>query len=254
VWRDQDGEIYATGGRTSEGYWIDVPQVGKFRFGDGEEVALTPLPEVGRDEVEESYERIVVPLALHALGRELVHGSAVVAPSGGVVALIATTRTGKSTLAYALSLRGHPLWADDAVLVDAGNGAAESIPLPFTLRIRQSSADHFGLEGRTEEEWQPLFEESYAARPLAAVCLLAQQPDTGAPAVEIQARDPASAFPAVLAHAYCFSLRDPRRKREMMSHYLELMARVPIYDVRFRPGLERLDEVLDGIEQAVMAS
>jgi hypothetical protein len=257
VWRDEDGEIYATGGRLGDQYWIEVLGVGTFLFGDdGEEVAVTPLPHVADEEILESYRRIVLPLALHACGSELVHASAVVAPSGGVVAFAAGTRTGKSTLAYALSLRGHAIWADDAVLFRAGRGPVESTPLPFALRIRQASARFFDLQAGAEGEWRPLFVEDDAARPLAAVCLLAQASggNGGGPAVEVELRDPASAFPAVLAHAYFFSIGDPRRKREMLSRYLELTARVPVYDVRFPPRLEGLGEVLDRIEQTVIPS
>jgi hypothetical protein len=253
VWRDQEGEIYASGGRADGWYWVEVPQIGMFRFSDAEEVAVTPLSGIGIELIEESFERIVVPLVLHAVGRELLHASAVVAPSGGVVAFAATTRTGKSTLAYALSLRGHPIWADDAVLFQTGDGSVQSIPLPFTLRIRQPSAHFFGLEGRDPNDWRPMFEESNAARPLAAICLLESKPETDpSPAGEVVRRDSASAFPAVLAHSYSFSIRDPGRKRDMLSRYMELTARVPVYDIRFPPGLENLARLLDQIEETVM--
>ncbi len=255
MWRDQEGVVCATGGRAGGRYWVEVPQIGKFRFRDAEEIAVAPLPDVGTEEVEESYERIVLPLALHALGRELFHASAVVSPLGGVVAFAATTRTGKSTLAYALSLRGHPIWADDAVLFQTGGGSVQSIPLPFTLRIRQPSAHFFGLEGRNADDWRPMFEESYAARPLAAICLLESKRETDlGPVVEVVRRDSASAFPAVLAHSYSFSIRDPGRKRDTLSRYMELTARVPVYDIRFPPGLEHLATLLDLIEQTVMPS
>jgi hypothetical protein len=258
IWRDEDGEIYATGGRVGEAYWIEVLGVGTFRFeaNDGDAVEATPLPDIGDEEILDNYRRIVLPLALHACGSELVHASAVVAPSGGVVAFAAGTRTGKSTLAYALSLRGHPIWADDAVLFRAGSGPVESTPLPFALRIREPSARFFHLQGRAEGEWRPLFVEGDAARPLAAVCLLEQKSGgTGAgAAVEVELRDPASAFPALLAHSYRFSIKDPRRKREMMSRYLELTALVPVYDIRFHPQLDGLGEVLDRIEQTVFPS
>ena len=252
MWRDQEGVICATGGRAGRRYWVEVPQIGTFRFTGADEIAVVPFPGVGTDEVEESYERIVMPLALHAVGHELIHASAVVAPPGGVVAFAATTQTGKSTLAYALSLRGHPLWADDAVLFETNGASVQSRPLPFTLKIRQPSARFFGLEGRTADEWQPLFEESSTPRPLAAICLLeAGRAADRAPDAELR-RDSASALLALLAHSYSFSLRDAGRKREMMSRYMELVARVPVFDIRFPSGLEHLAEVVDVIEQTVV--
>jgi hypothetical protein len=258
AWRDEDGEIYATGGRVNEAYWIEVPGVGTFRLGgdDGGEVAVTPLPNIADAAILENYQRIVLPLLLHACGSELVHASAILAPFGGVVAFAGGTRSGKSTLAYALSLRGNPIWADDAVLFQAGNGPVESTPLPFALRIRQPSARFFDLQAEIEAEWRPLFVEGDDTRPLAAVCLLEQMSGgTGAGrAVEVELRDPASAFPAVLGHSYRFSIKEPRRKREMMSRYLELTAQVPVYDVRFCPGLEGMGDLLDRIEQTVFPS
>lgn len=258
VWRDADGEIYAIGGRVGEAYWIDVPEVGTFRFGgdDSEEVIVTPLPSVADEEILDNYQRIVLPLVLHAFGCELIHASAIVAPKGGVVAFAASTRTGKSTLAYALSLRGHPIWADDAVLFQTESGSVESTPLPFTLRLRQPSARFFDLQARPEGESHPLFVEGNAARPFAAVCLLEQTSGVteSGPADGIELRDAASAFPDVLAHSYCFSIKDPRRKRDMLNRYLELTEQVPIYDIRFRPRLERVGELLDRIEQMVIPS
>jgi hypothetical protein len=35
----------------------------------------------------------------------------------------------------------------------------------------------------------------------------------------------------------------------MMEHYLELVAKVPVFAIRFRPGLERLPAIADVIEQ-----
>ena len=40
----------------------------------------------------------------------------------------------------------------------------------------------------------------------------------------------------------------------LMEHYLHLTTRVPVLDVRFRPGMETLAHLLDGIEQATKAA
>jgi hypothetical protein len=64
----------------------------------------------------------------------------------------------------------------------------------------------------------------------------------------VERLDPASACRAALAHAYCFSVEDPARKRRTVERYLALVARVPAWEIRFRPGLERLPALLDAIE------
>ncbi|MCI0422142.1 MAG: hypothetical protein L0312_23425, partial [Acidobacteria bacterium] len=49
----------------------------------------------------------------------------------------------------------------------------------------------------------------------------------------------------------CFSLHHRKRKRQMMQRYLDLTARVPAFEIRYKPGLEKLSAVLDGIESCV---
>ena len=43
----------------------------------------------------------------------------------------------------------------------------------------------------------------------------------------------------MLAHAYCFSLREPERRRRMVERYLDLTTRVPVFEIRVESGLER---------------
>jgi hypothetical protein len=217
-------------------------------------VVGTPLPGVDPDTVQEAYTAIVLPLALHALGREVVHASAVVAPPGDVIAFAATTHGGKSTTAYALARRGHRLWADDAVLFYSDREGIRSTPLPFSLRIRQPSAAFFAVEAHSDDEWRKLYELSSEPRPLRAICLLDRADPAERESVTIGRRDPAEAFPALLSHSYYFSLRDPARYREMTSNYLALAECVLVYDVRFRPGLDHIDELLDAIERQVITA
>lgn len=248
-----DGGVYATGAQVDGMIWIDVPEVALFRA-DPAEVVAFPCSGVDPDEVEEAYTGIVLPLALQALGQELIHSSGVVAPSGEVVAFAATTHAGKSTTAYALARRGHRLWSDDVVLFESDCEGIQSLPLPFSLKIRQPSATFFAVDAHSEDEWRGLSEPSSGPRPLAAICLLDRTNSSEGEPVLIVRRDPSAAFPALLSHSYCFSTRDPVRYRAMTSSYLELVERVPVYDVRFRPGLDHIDELLDAIERDVMAA
>ena len=52
----------------------------------------------------------------------------------------------------------------------------------------------------------------------------------------------------MLHHAYCFDLEGRPRRRETAERYLELSARVPVWEVRFRAGLEQLPELLERLE------
>jgi hypothetical protein len=54
----------------------------------------------------------------------------------------------------------------------------------------------------------------------------------------------------VLANAFCFSLEDPARKRQMLDRYLALVAHVPVFELGIPDGLGRLPEILDAFDGA----
>jgi hypothetical protein len=242
-WPDNDGVLVAYGGLLDDDRgWMVLPRVGVYLF-DAEVVVAFPEDGASDSLVCDGYRRTVLPMALQALGREVLHASAV-RRRDGILALCAVSGTGKSTLAYGLSRRGYPLWADDALLLDSRHDAVMTLPLPFTVRLLPSAAAYFGAEGG-------VFHHPEREAPLAAVCVLERTDDGGDVAVERLAA--AEAFPAVLTHAYCFTLDDEARKRRMMTAYMDLVARVPVYRVRLRGGLERLPTVIDGVDRAVAA-
>ena len=243
VWRDEAGTTVAIGQTIGDEHWVHVPSLGAFTFsrrGGG----ITAVPDPGADQalIEDTFRRMVMPLALQAQGREVLHASAVGLPAG-VIALCAVSGTGKSTLACALSERGHTLWADDAVCFEARDAGFQAIPVPFTLRLRPASAEFFG--GRGSDGVLHTIESS---EPLAAVIVLERSESSG-PRLERLAS--ADAFSAVLTHGYSFTLNDRERTRAMMRNYLELVDRVPVFRLTFSEGLDRLDALVDMIEGAV---
>ncbi|HLF57368.1 MAG TPA: hypothetical protein VI942_11035, partial [Thermoanaerobaculia bacterium] len=115
-WRDVEGAVVAYAARLGDAYQVDVPCVGRFRFTTATpEVVAHAEPSVRDALVHEHYFRANLPLALQVRGFEVLHASAV-ETAAGVVAFAAPKESGKSTLAFALSQRGHRLWADDAVV------------------------------------------------------------------------------------------------------------------------------------------
>jgi hypothetical protein len=118
--------------------------------------------------------------------------------------------------------------------------------VPFAIRLRPASAAYFD-----PQQAEPVPARAAAApvepTPLAAVCVLERKADgEPGPAVEVRRLSPAQAFPAVLTHAYCFSLRDEARKRCMLRHYLDFSVRVPVFRVRFPAGLEHIPRFWTG--------
>jgi hypothetical protein len=248
IWRDEDGVVFARGYQWGGTHWMELPEVGTFWFGSKHAgIVAAPEPAVPRELVFDAYRRLVLPNALQALGREVLHASAVLGPKG-VIALCARRKTGKSTTAYALSRRGYRLWADDAVALEITGGSVMSPRLPFALRLRPASASFFRSDGPNAAASSNAPEPAELA-PLAVVFVLERAGVAGEAAVEVLPLVPHEAFIALLGNAYWFSLADEQRKRRMMSRYLELSALVSVFRLRFRPEFENLDTILDRLEQ-----
>lgn len=246
VWRHHDGTVTAYGTSRDGEHWMSMPGVGTFGFRDGSDV-VGAFPEKGADEgvVRDAFRRAVLPMALQVLGQEVLHASGVLGPRG-VAALCAVSETGKSTLAYGLSRReGYRLWGDDAVAFRLDDRGATALPVPFSIRLRPASVAFFGTPGGAEVQ------EPQDEAPLAAVCVLERADGGDVPPLEIEPIASADAFPAVLTHAYVFSLADADRKRRTMETYLELVTRVPILRVRLGSGLERLPAALEELDAAL---
>ena len=240
VWRDEADAVVAVGQTLGDRHWVHVPGLAAFSF-PRDAGGITAVPDPGADPrvVEDAFRRMVMPLALQAQGREVLHASAV-RGDAGVLALCAVSGTGKSTVACALSRRGHSLWADDAVCFEVQRADVNVLPVPFTLRLRPASAAFFADEPGDDGVQDPQGTER-----LACVFVLARS-ESGGPQIERLAA--ASAFREVLTHGYCFSMQDRARNETMVRNYLELVDRVPVYRITFSEGLDGLDATLDTIE------
>jgi hypothetical protein len=250
VWRDHDGTVLAYGHIVDGLHRMYLPGLASFCFGqDVEGVTALPHWPVREDLILDAYYRTVLPMALQVRGLEVLHASAVLTPRG-VVALCAVSGTGKSTVAFGLSQRGWPLWADDAVAFETSEPGARAIPLPFGTRLRPGAAAFFGQDTAVTRP-RPHSGEGQRV-PLAALLVLNRTHDgSDGAAVRIRQLSSAQAFVDVLAHAYCFSLQDLKRKQSMMHHYLDLVARVPVFEIRLRSGLETLPASLTDIGRLI---
>jgi hypothetical protein len=238
VWHDGGGRPVGYG--HADERWLHLPGVATFSF-DSTGVEAVARDDVALDKIRDAHRRLVLPLALQALGQQVLHASAVQFERGAV-AFCGESGTGKSTVAYGLVRRGHPPCADDAVAVDLARGAPELIPLPFALRLRPASAAYYHVGARPVEVQHPV-----AKQVLAAVCVLQR----GEGETELRRLGRAEAFPALLAHAYSFGSKKEPRQRRMMEHYLSLVSEIPVFRVRLASGLSTLAGTLDEIETAV---
>ncbi len=248
-WCTRDGRIAIYGYSGAGARWLHWPGLATFRFMALDEVTAIAADTVEGERILDAYRRTVLPLALQAFVYEVLHASAVMS-GGGVAAFCALPETGKSTVAYGLGRRGYALWADDALVFQACAGQLQAIPLPFRMRLRPLSRSYFARQGEPEEP-HTVERSGHRPKPLAAVFVLERVHDAGEMSVELHRLSAGDALPGVLTHAHSFSEDDPARKRRLVDQYLALVATVPIFRLRFRPDLERLDDILDHVERSM---
>jgi len=257
VQRNLDGSIWAYSYAEGSERWMFIPGIASFRFGSrGEEAVVVPEPATpppSRAALEDTFQRAVLPMALHAHGEEVLHASGVLIDEV-VVAFCGRSRSGKSTIAYGLHRRGYNVWGDDTLVFDASGEIVQAVPYPYRLRIRAEAAEYFDLDElrrRDTSSWTALEQAQSEPAPLACIIVLERDPEASA-SVETVRLSPAEALAAVMEHAYWFRL-DEERRRRMVGRYLVLATQVPVFRMRFPAALDQLPEVLDRVESLVMS-
>ena len=229
--------------------WLYLPGLAYFRLWPGNGyVEAFPEPEASASIVVEAFYRIALPMALQAAGYEVLHASAV-SDTTRVHVFCGASRSGKSTIAHALSNRGFRAWADDAVAFSAHDGQATAIPLPFALRLREEVADFFGVHrpsDHTERKAEVLRGQEGRPLEIASILLLERGPDSSV--VRLSGHQ---ALPGVLYHSFFVSLDQAVRQR-MSTQFLDLVATVPVFRVSVGPALDTVAELLDYLERRVL--
>jgi hypothetical protein len=251
TWQDVTGAVCAVGYVYGGAHWIRWPGTATFRIDATGHIDAFPDARGDTSRVRDLCRRTVIPLALQALGYETLHASAVRLPSG-LIGLCGDRQAGKSTLAYSLAKRGYRQHADDMLVLDVRRDEVHAIPLPFDVRLRPEACVFWGFSPRRSDSATIASIEPPAAgrtaTSLAALFVL-RRIERGEP---VAARLPsAAAWTALLANGYWFDPTDEAQRGRLVRHYLDITALIPVYELRFAPGLERLDAVLDCIEAAV---
>jgi hypothetical protein len=244
VVRIPGGDVLAYGKADRGTYTIYFPDVAQFEFQPSRPLVAVLATRGTTDAVlEDLFLTTVRPLFLQILGYEALHASAIETPRG-VVAFCGASGSGKSTLAYALGRRAFEPWADDVVVFDADREAdVVSVHVPHPPRLREPTRQFF-LVGDEAPQIAP--DVLRRSAPLALVFVL--RPDA---VHAVRRLSPPEALERLLPHGLRFTLSDAERRRRMMSHYLNLVATVKVFELGFRRGLDLLPMLVDEIEQVI---
>ena len=205
---------------------------------------------------------------LHGAGLEV---------AGRVVALLAASGTGKSTLTWFLLTRGARFGNDDLIPTYLTDGGATAYPsVSLFPKLQREAVDRYGLDpamlcvadyGTDEEEYYALLDEGQRVpgpAPLAAAFLLKPvpgQPDGGllqagrmrdlVSARRLPEDEAATTFRANL-HAL-WLIGKWVNERRIAALCRDLAARVPLYELRYPRAYALLPEIEAAIKRVVEA-
>ncbi len=165
----------------------------------------------------------VLPAISVMVGYEALHGAVVDSPAG-VVAIMAPSGAGKTTLAVELLSRGWPLFADDVLILEDTDGEVRAHPGTPHMNLAQAlpgEIDHRDL-GSTlgilaGERWLAARNTTSQPRPVRMLCLLQRSSDLAAEARTL------TSSPLPLAPYMLGLSTDPSRQRSRFSLYADLM-------------------------------
>lgn len=174
----------------------------------------------------------ILPWAALERGLEVLHASAV-AFGDAVVAFIAPTGGGKTSLAMRLVLDGASFLTDDVLAVERADGGIVAHPGAAIASIRPAERVALGaggvrrlgsLLGHSDKTYVTVQRESRAL-PLAAVYLLVPDP-AARPGIErVEAIDPR----VLLASTFIVSVTSPARLANLLELCADLSASVPVF-------------------------
>src|SRR5215475_9993188 len=130
-WTDECGKVFARAFSSDNHYQIDWPGLGAFAFRPGSrDVLVWPEPDAAHEEISGTFDRLLQPVILQALGKQSLHAAAVVPPFA-TIAFSGNAGSGKSTLGFAMQQAGYRQLADDALVLHLEPDRVSVCPLPF---------------------------------------------------------------------------------------------------------------------------
>jgi hypothetical protein len=194
-----------------------------------------------------------VPYALGLLGVPVLHGTAVF-ERGGAIGFLGSSGSGKSTTAMAFTRDGARFMADDCLVIDVRG--AEPLLLPSYPGTRLLPDAHAGLlAGSDAGPGASAPSDGWKLRVGAGVAFVARREPAPVSGLFVLRPDRDVARPEAVAHGparACVELIHQRLTldvgadvhRDLLERFGTLAAAVPVWTLRFAPGLDGLDAVV----------
>lgn len=233
---------------------LELPSIGRVMVEDGARATVERAPEARPEDIAWLLRGPVRQAGWLQRGKMALRGAGVVV-GGRAVALIGVTAAGKSAVAAALALRGHPVLTDSALPLVAGGGlVAEGTG--DELELWPKAVGMLGLDPAVGRVVRPaLAKRAFrfpAARPapLGAVVVLTRETNQGDPAAE--PLHGFERFEVLGYHTAMLPLVGPLGLREDHFRWIASIAtQVPLLRVRADRHRRDLGAVADVVERVM---
>jgi hypothetical protein len=255
-WYDPDGRLWLSFGRLEEGFRLRFAHSAVFDVNPATRlIRVRREPGTPTRTLRHIFLNQVLPLLAASEERLVLHASAVTGP-GGAIAFVGPGGLGKSTLAGAMTRRGHSLLTDDALVLewrDARVAVRPTFPelrlwpdssraLAAGGRLRTARTAHYTTKRRVADPGGARFDPRL--RRLARLYLLERAARGGGP-VRFESVSPRDAVVALVRCAFVLDTGDRALMRGTFDHLTALVSAVPVFRLRYPGSLARLGELAD---------
>ena len=244
---------------TSSQYLLRVDGIARYRVSSGREIVVEPDAGALALDVRAYLLGAVFVVLCQQRGLLPLHASAIAGKSG-VVAFLAHSGEGKSTLAAHLVQRGFRFIADDVCLVDTTQpGTAMVVPTASWLKLWRNSLDHLGRQAdglervfSDDEKYRLPLSTVFEPEPIRKLVFLeGDEVSVGNP--EIEAVSPLEALPLLmnLTHHY-YLLEATGQREETFRRCSRVLSQATAYRLLRPWGLMHLESTVDALESLVL--
>lgn len=229
------------------------------RVTEGRDIEVFPEPDVDTQTLAVCAGGAGLAMACHQRGRLVLHGSCIGIGQRGIC-VVGASGVGKSTLALALSLRGHRLLSDGMTVLDVGHEGSpiRALSGPATVKLWPDSLAHFGWDAQRTARVTPAFDKRVVelpstaegeAVPLDTVIVL-----RAGDAAMLTRPSPSEALMELVKNAYLVDHLAATSGAALLEGFGAVAGALRVRVMTVPRGFARLDEALHRVEELCAAS
>jgi hypothetical protein len=244
---------------SSTQYLLCVEGIARYLVTDGQEIIVEPDAGSLPLDVRAYLLGVIFVVLCQQRGLLPLHASAITAQSG-VVAFLACSGQGKSTLAAHLAQRGFRVIADDICLIDTTlPGTAMVVPTASWLKLWRNSLDHLGKQAdglervfSDDEKYRLPLSTVFEPEPIRKLVFL-EGDEVSVANPEIEAVSRLEALPLLmnLTH-HSYLLEATGQREENFRRCSRVLSQANAYRLLRPWGLMHLESTVDALESLVL--